>query len=137
MIENPALLIWQGFLITFVAAVFLSAAWFLAWGFWGGTCRHRYLLAIIFIGLALIVTVECWLEDNIYGWLGFIPVPGIVADLLVFNRTDIPENDPDLWQTAWLVAPLSALLWTALLFGVGKGLRFLARSFSRDRGWSA
>jgi len=127
VIKNPALLVWQGCLITLLAAIFFAAAWFLVWSFSRGSSRHRYALATIFGGLALIVTFECWLEDDVYGWLGFIPGPGIIADLLVFNRTDIPENDPGLWQTAWLVAPASALFWTALLLVLQRGVHFLFR----------
>jgi hypothetical protein len=54
--------------------------------------------------------------------------------MLVFNRTDIPEEDPDLWQTAWLVAPSAALIWTAFLFGGWKCARFFHSRFSALRG---
>jgi uncharacterized protein YndB with AHSA1/START domain len=46
--------------------------------------------------------------------------PGMFVAFLAFDRSDVPENAPDMWQVAWLIAPCSAIFWTALLFGAWK-----------------
>jgi hypothetical protein len=44
--------------------------------------------------------------------------PGYVISQLVFNRTDIPERDPDSWRVAWLIAPSGAAIWIGLFFAM-------------------
>jgi len=111
---------------------------------------HRFLIIVFFVTL-LMATYGCWIMGDTYMTryqttyhfddyrynpmqvaCEISAMPGLLVDFLALDRTDIPEKTPDPWQTAWLIAPSSAILWTALAFGVWRLSSFLkARVWTR------
>jgi hypothetical protein len=105
--------------------------------------RYSYSLLTMFLVLIGIALYGCWADSDAYMMLHnhdnpfreppwsepaeFVAAPGTVVAFLVFNRTDIPENDPDSWQTAWLIAPSAAAIWIGLYVIASKACRPLMR----------
>jgi len=102
-----------------------------------------YWLPIIFLSLTAIAFYGCWADgdqylmahnhDNPYReapWsypAEFIAGPGFVVAVLIFNRTDIPERDPDSWTTSWLIAPSAAAIWIGVYLVISKAVCSLRR----------
>jgi hypothetical protein len=103
--------------------------------------KRRYQLLIIFLILMIIGVYGSWADSDEYMMLHnydkpyreapwsdpaeFIAGPGFIVALLVFNRTDIPERDPDSWQTAWLIAPSAATIWIGLFLMASKAISLM------------
>jgi len=70
----------------------------------------------------------------------FSAMPGLLVDFLALDRSDIPENAPDPWQTAWLVAPSSAIfmdgpgIWSLETIEFSKSSGFGRDRFALDEG---
>jgi hypothetical protein len=103
----------------------------------------------VFLGTFLVTLpfaiYGCWISGNTYashhpdvnpdyglfeGVCEWIAAPGAIPAFLALDRTDIPENAPDPWQSAWLFAPGAALMWAFFFFGLLFVILCLERLFS-------
>ncbi len=113
--------------------------------------RWYYIIGMFLLILSL-ATYECWImgdsymsenqseyyyDDYRYNYFQktceWVTTPGLIAAFLVFDRTDIPEKEPDSWEVAWLVVPSAAIIWTGLLFGSWLAFRSLVRRYISPR----
>jgi hypothetical protein len=102
----------------------------------------------VFVGIFLFTLpfaiYGCWISGNTYtshhpdvnpsygllqGVSEWIAAPGTIPAFLALDRTDIPENAPDPWQSAWIFAPGAALIWASFFFGLLFAIRCLERLF--------
>ena len=106
--------------------------------------RWHWLLTGFFV-LTAIAAYGCWAGSSEYMMLHnyenpypeapwsdlseWASGPGILVAFIALDRSDIPENAPDTWKTAWLIAPSSAAIWIGLYLLASKAIRYVWRFF--------